>query len=100
MTQPLDGEDCREGSHQVGELPEGLQEAVHQCLPPLAVSRRNIFSMRSVIMNPATRLSVAAATATRPRICGSVCTSFSPAIRMPPTTEIADIAFVSDISGV
>ena len=55
--------------------------------------------MRSVIRNPLTMLVIDAATAIAPRIVVRS-DSRSPAIRMDPTTAIAEMALVSDISGV
>src|SRR3989454_9970976 len=60
----------------------------------------NILRMRSVIRYPLTRLVVDAKIAMNPSTRLSEGASFSPVIRMAPTTEIAEIAFVRDISGV
>src|SRR5262245_47508135 len=60
---------------------------------------RNIFSMRSVMRKPLTMLVTDAATATVPRIVLNV-DFCSPAMMIEPTTAIAEMAFVSDISGV
>src|SRR5688572_7456051 len=60
---------------------------------------RNMRSMRSVIMNPLTMFVIEAATATVPRISAKV-ECCSPAMMIEPTTAIAEIALVSDISGV
>src|SRR5258708_22592428 len=50
--------------------------------------------------NPATMLMVANATATIPRILLSIGELPLPETRIAPTTEIAEIALVSDIRGV
>src|SRR5947207_1697990 len=60
----------------------------------------NIFSMRSVMRRPLTTLMVGAVTATNPSTRLSVLASLAPAMRMAPTTAIAEMALVSDISGV
>src|ERR1039457_3435317 len=62
--------------------------------------RLNIFSMRSVIRKPETILVVAAVMATKPSTLLMVVASSLLMIRIAPTTEIAEIALVSDISGV
>src|SRR5438045_9297826 len=56
--------------------------------------------MRSVIRNPPTTLITAAVTAMKPRTRLSMLAFPAPATRIAPTTEIAEIALVSDISGV
>src|SRR4051794_37457042 len=56
--------------------------------------------MRSVIRNPPTTLMVAAVTATKPSTRLSRLAFSAPAMRIAPTTEMAEIALVSDISGV
>ena len=55
--------------------------------------------MRSVIRKPLTMLVIDAATAMVPRTVVSADLR-SPAIRIEPTTAIAEMALVSDISGV
>ena len=55
--------------------------------------------MRSVIRKPLTMLVIEAATAMVPRIVVKV-VCCSPATMIEPTTAIAEIALVSDISGV
>src|SRR4051812_33839610 len=55
--------------------------------------------MRSVIRKPLTMLVIEAATATVPRMVVRL-DSRSPAMRIEPTTAIAEMALVSDISGV
>src|SRR5215471_3541096 len=77
-----------------GEVTELDQVLVH--FEPFS---RNIFSMRSVMRKPDTMLVIDAATATVPRIVVML-ESRSPAMINEPTTAIAEIAFVSDISGV
>src|SRR4051812_37538948 len=90
MIQPAQRQDEENGREKVTELDQLL---VHFCFS------RNIFSMRSVMRNPLTMLVIEAATAIVPR---SVVRSDSrsPAMRIDPTTAIAEIALVSDISGV
>ena len=56
--------------------------------------------MRSVMRYPLTTLSTARNTAEKPRMRESVLASFSPVSRMAPTTVMAEMALVSDISGV
>src|SRR5215469_3704550 len=60
----------------------------------------NIFTMRSVIRNPLTMLVTTAVIAMKPSTLLSVVASGLPVMRIAPTTEIADIALVRDISGV
>ena len=55
--------------------------------------------MRSVMMNPPTTLIVAAVTATTPRIV-LVRLYFAPAVTIDPISEMPEIAFVADMSGV
>ena len=55
--------------------------------------------MRSVITNPPTTLIVAAVTATKPSIVLTVPRS-EPAATSEPTSEMPEIAFVADMSGV
>ena len=55
--------------------------------------------MRSVIRKPLTMLVIEAATASVPRTVVNV-VRCSPAMMIEPTTAIAEIALVSDISGV
>src|ERR1019366_6704730 len=62
--------------------------------------RLNIFSMRSVIRNPETILVVAAVMATKPSTLLMVVASSLLMIRIAPTTLMAEMALVSDISGV
>ena len=59
----------------------------------------NILSMRSVIRKPPTTLIVAAVTATKPRIVLTIPRS-EPAATSEPTSEMPEIAFVADMSGV
>src|SRR6185436_19486103 len=59
----------------------------------------NIFSIRSVIRNPLTTLIVDAVTAIAPNTVDKV-PRFDPRITSDPIKLIAEIAFVSDISGV
>src|SRR6266567_642072 len=56
--------------------------------------------MRSVMRYPLTTLMVDAVTATNPSTRLSVLASLAPAMRIAPTTAIAEIALVKDISGV
>src|SRR5215467_11432882 len=56
--------------------------------------------MRSVIRNPLTTLITEAVTATNPSTRLSMLASLAPAMSTAPTTAIAEMAFVSDISGV
>ena len=62
-------------------------------------ARWNIFSMRSVMMNPPTTLMVAEATAMVPSTVLTVPWS-DPAATSDPTSEIPEIALVADMSGV
>src|SRR5450631_4203612 len=62
--------------------------------------RLNILSMRSVIRKPETMLVVAAVMATKPSTLLIVVASSLLMIRIAPTTEMAEMALVSDISGV
>jgi hypothetical protein len=56
--------------------------------------------MRSVMRKPLTMLVTAAVMAMKPSTLLSVVAPCAPVIRIAPTTEIAEIALVSDISGV
>src|SRR5438067_5558609 len=56
--------------------------------------------MRSVIRKPLTMLVTAAVIAINPSTLLSVVASPEPVITIAPTTEMAEIALVSDISGV
>src|SRR5262249_21293342 len=60
---------------------------------------RNILSMRSVITKPPTTLAMEHVTAIVPRMVLSVLCS-EPAMTMEPTSEMAEMALVSDMSGV
>src|SRR4051812_34738941 len=61
--------------------------------------RLNIASMRLVMMNPPTTLMVAVVTATVPRMVLTMLRP-APAATSEPTSEIPEIAFVADMSGV
>src|SRR5437773_7913520 len=89
----MQGEDEQGRRQQIGDLAEC--EPHH--LPPFRVL--NILSMRSVIKNPLTMLVMDANRAMAPRIVMYNGWS-SPVITIEPTTAMAEIAFVSDISGV
>src|SRR6266540_2848025 len=60
-------QDEEEGRREVGGLDEH-RPGSHRLAPPGRPPRRNILSMRSVMMNPPTTLMVAQVTATNPRI--------------------------------
>src|SRR4029453_2178350 len=77
-----------------GEVTELDQVLVH--FGPFS---RNIFSIRSVIRKPETMLVIDAATGRVPRIVVRS-DARSPAMSSDPTTAMAEIALVSDISGV
>src|SRR5438105_8187268 len=66
---------------------------------PRSFSDLNILSIRSVIRNPPTTFVDEHATATKPRtvLSGSY---LAPAITSEPISEITEIAFVADMSGV
>src|SRR5262249_29989228 len=86
-------EDEKGGRKQIGDLDE-----VHpHHLPPFRIL--NILSMRSVIKNPLTMLVMEANKAMAPsRVMYGGWSS--PVITIEPTKAMADMAFVSDISGV
>ncbi len=87
-----------ENEQRGGKNVEELDQVLHLLL---CRSRfLNIFSMRSVIRKPLTMLVIAAVTAMKPSTREQVVASSAPVIRMAPTTEMAEIALVSDISGV
>src|SRR5262249_8359734 len=91
--QREDEESRREDVARVGEVLD--ESRVHF----FGSRSLNILSMRSVIRKPLTMLVIEAATAIEPRIV-LVAVSSSPAIRIEATIAIAEIALVSDISGV
>src|SRR6266478_3737852 len=93
-TEPFDGEDHAQRGDDIRRLPEGV---VH--LPTVSFFL-NILSNRSVIRKPATMLMVANMTAMMPRILLNRGEPPLPETRIAPTTEIAEIALVSDIRGV
>src|ERR1041385_8900220 len=95
--QPLDGSDDRKSSDDVGELPDVARH--DPCSLPLSFLR-NILSMRSVMRKPLTILIVEVVTARQPSTRLNRGASPEPAISIAPTTEIAEIALVSDINGV
>src|SRR5262249_37857001 len=94
--EPTQREDEEAGCEDVARVGDVLDESrVHF----FGSRSLNILSMRSVIRKPLTMLVIEAATAMQPRIV-LVRLSSSPAIRIDATIAIAEIAFVSDISGV
>src|SRR5262245_28287707 len=103
MAQSFQTEDKKDRGEQIAEFDKII--AVHQrcsSFPPEApplIRSLNILSMRSVIINPPTTLIIAETTAMKPR---NLLTSlyFPPAVRIEPTTEIAEMALVADINGV
>src|SRR5215510_8997342 len=104
MAQPFQTEDEKDRGEQIAEFDKII--AVHQrCSsfppesPPPPIRSLNILSILSVIINPPTTLIIAEMTAMNPR---NLLTSlyFPPAVRIDPTTDIAEIAFVADIKGV
>ena len=74
---------------------------IHHVSSPEGGARRgrNIRSIRSVMMNPLTAFVLEANTAIAPSTVASVPWP-PPASSNDPTNEIAEMAFVSDISGV
>src|SRR3954468_8207520 len=66
---------------------------------PVCGSRRNIFSMRSVMRNPPTTFVLAHTTPMNPSAVATV-PRFAPAATIEPTSEMPEMAFVADISGV
>src|SRR6266576_688675 len=82
----------REDEQRRGEDGGQLAEERHHCF-------LNILSMRSVIRNPLTILVIEANSATAPRM--RIVSGWSaPVTTIEPTTAMAEIAFVSDMSGV
>src|SRR5690242_5830739 len=103
MREPLQSENEEDRSRQIAELDVN----VHFEFPFLeaglvGTSRLNIFSIRSVIMNPPITLIDAEITAMKPShvAIGLSLLCPRPATTIAPTTEIAESAFVADISGV
>src|SRR5262249_46817814 len=104
VAQSFQTENEKDRGEQIAEFDNII--AAHQCrssftpesLPP-PMRSLNILSMRSVIMNPPTTLIIAETTAIKPR---NLLTSLylPPAVRIEPTTEIAEMALVADINGV
>src|SRR5215470_11814833 len=88
MAQPLEREDEGDGRRQIRR-----HAYFSSC------RRLNILSIRSVITNPPTTLAMEQATAMVPRIVESSLFA-APAMMMEPTKEMAEMALVSDISGV
>src|SRR5437879_6926260 len=88
IVHPVQREDEQRRRQDGGELTDEM----HHCF-------LNILSMRSVIMKPLTMFVIEANNATAPRI-RMVSGWSAPVTTIEPTTAIADIAFVSDISGV
>ena len=83
------------------EVPETkLDGKIARHAPPRPFLVANILSMRSVMRNPLTMLMVEQVTATTPSTLLSSGASPAPVMRMAPTTEMAEIALVNDISGV
>src|SRR5262250_454479 len=101
MAQSLQPHDEQDRGQQVSSFDEDIPDD-HQAFfsfSTIASRRRNIFSMRSVIMKPPTTLMVEATTAVKPRtVLRRV--RCAPAVTMDPTSEIPDIALVADIRGV
>src|SRR5881296_3497772 len=93
IVHPMQGEHEKGSRKKIGDLDE-LQP--HH-LPPFRVL--NILSMRSVIKKPLTMLVMDANRAMAPRRVMYGGWS-SPVITIEPTTAMAEIAFVNDISGV
>src|SRR5205823_2443523 len=87
----------REDEQRAGDDVDVVDERAHYRFSSRFL---NIFSMRSVIRNPLTMFVTAAVIAMKPSTLLSVVASSLLMIRIAPTTEIAEIAFVSDISGV
>src|SRR5262249_35294253 len=93
MAHPFQGKDERRGRKQISEF----CNVRHDYFPGSRLL--NILSIRSVIRSPLTMLVIDAATAMVPRtVVAVVCCR--PARRIAPTTAMAEIALVSDISGV
>src|SRR5262245_13953687 len=86
-------EDEEHDRREIGELDEGM---AHFLVSPRSL---NIRIIRWVIRKPLTMLVIDAKSAIAPskRIVGG---KSEPVIKIEPTTEIAEIALVSDISGV
>src|SRR5262245_16985991 len=104
MAQSFQAEDEQDRGEQVTEFNKII--AAHQrfssfppeSLPP-PIRSLNILSIRSVIINPPTTLIIAEVTAIKPRnLLRSL--YLPPAVRIEPTTEIAEMALVADINGV
>src|SRR5262245_9261964 len=94
MAQPLEREDEGDGRREIRRLDEvGLHAYFSGC------RRLNILSIRSVITNPPTTLAIEQATAMVPRIVERALFS-APAMMIEPTKEMAEMALVSDMSGV
>src|SRR5438132_5955897 len=88
VVHPVQREDEQRRREDGSELVDG----VRHCF-------LNIFSMRSVMRNPLTMLVMEANSAMAPRI-RMVFGYSAPVTAMDPTTAIAEIALVSDMSGV
>src|SRR5438034_2173799 len=93
IVHPMQGEHEKGSRKQIGDL----DEVQPHHLPPFRVL--NILIMRTVIRNPLTTLVMEANKAMAPRRVMYGGWS-SPVITIEPTTAMAEMEFVSDISGV
>src|SRR5262249_2098265 len=89
--EPAQREDEQRRRGEVTQLGDGRDHDLPRSL--------NILSMRSVIRNPETMLVTEANTAIAPSAVERL-VFCSPAMMIEPTTAIAEIALVSDMSGV
>src|SRR5262249_13512803 len=104
IAQSFQAEDKKDRGEQIAEFDKII--AVHQrCSsfppesPPPPIRSLNILSIRSVIINPPTTFIIAEMPAIKSRnLLTSL--SFPTAVRIEPTTEIAEMALVADINGV
>src|SRR5262249_53027095 len=96
---PVQRKDEQRRGDQVPELDDAVDHDVCAPGPAGFVSRLNILSIRSVIRNPLTMFVSEATTAMAPRR-RKRSGKLPPAMRMAPTIAMAEMALVSDISGV
>src|SRR4029450_7774335 len=99
IAHPLEGEDEECGRDEVDQLNQLIDHLAAPGWTAAGSRLFNIFSMRSVIRKPLTMLVVEANTATAPKMVLNL-DCCSPASRIAPTTAMAEMALVSDISGV
>src|SRR5262249_46580119 len=95
VVHPVERKDEQRGRDEIANF----FEAFHQRLPP-SPGDLNIFSIRSVIKKPLMILVIEAKSAIAPMMRIGIGWPSPPTTMIEPTTAIAEIALVSDMSGV